>query len=476
MCVLRKALRTMNESKHAGAHEQVDVAVIGAGPAGMAVATFCAEHGLNVVVLDEQPAPGGQIYRGITNVSERIRKVLGPDYSAGDALVKVFQSSGVDYRPNTAVWEVTGERYLHLTHKGRTSSIQARQVVFATGAIERPFPIAGGTLPGVMNAGAAQILLKTSGATAMGPVVLAGCGPLLYLLATQYLSAGAQIAAVVDTTERADYWRALRYAAAAASDWRLSIKGLKLLRTLKRSGVPFFKGASDFQAVGENRIRQFKFTSDGKAYSIDANVLLLHHGVVPNTQFTWALRAPHDWSNEQLCWLPRTDSVGELEGASDIFVAGDSAAIIGAQAAATQGTLIGIEIAYRHGRLSQAGRDERMASLAGPLRKARQFRLFLDALYKPRMENRVPTDDVIVCRCEEITAGALRSYVALGCLGPNQLKSFSRCGMGPCQGRQCGLPVTEIIAAARKVEPEAVGYFRIRPPVKQVKLGELAED
>ena len=103
-----------------------------------------------------------------------------------------------------------------------------------------------------------------------------------------------------------------------------------------------------------------------------------------------------------------------------------------------------------------------------------RIRPFLDSLYRPRDENRVPKDEVIVCRCEEVTAGELRSFVKLGCLGPNQAKSFGRCGMGPCQGRLCGLTVTEVIADARSVPPETIGYYRIRPPIKPLTLGELA--
>jgi bacterioferritin-associated ferredoxin len=79
-----------------------------------------------------------------------------------------------------------------------------------------------------------------------------------------------------------------------------------------------------------------------------------------------------------------------------------------------------------------------------------------------------------VCRCEEVTAGQIRETVALGVVGPNQMKSFLRCGMGPCQGRLCGLTVTEMIADARGVPPQEVGYYRLRPPVKPVTLAELA--
>ena len=79
-----------------------------------------------------------------------------------------------------------------------------------------------------------------------------------------------------------------------------------------------------------------------------------------------------------------------------------------------------------------------------------------------------------MCRCEEVTAGQIRETVALGVVGPNQMKSFLRCGMGPCQGRLCGLTVTEMIADSRGVPPQEVGYYRLRPPVKPVTLAELA--
>ena len=117
---------------------------------------------------------------------------------------------------------------------------------------------------------------------------------------------------------------------------------------------------------------------------------------------------------------------------------------------------------------------EGMAGLRRALADVTRIRPFLDSLYRPRDVNRIPRSETIVCRCEEVTAGELRKFVELGCVGPNQAKSFGRCGMGPCQGRMCGLTVTEVIADARQVSPAEVGYYRIRPPIKPLTLGELA--
>ncbi len=340
--------------------------------------------------------------------------------------------------------------------------------------MERPFAIPGWTLPGVMTAGAAQILLKTAGIGPQGPVVLAGCGPLLYLLGWQYLRAGIPIAALVDTSRREDYWRARGHLLAALRAWPYLRKGVSLLRALRKGEVPHYTGAEQLQVEGEGQAQALSFVVDGKAQRVSADTVLLHQGVVPNIQFTQALRAQHRWDDAQLCFVPETDQWGALD-VPFISVAGDGAGIGGAQAAALQGQLSALGLARNLGQITPAQRDAQAAPLRAELERNLRIRPFLDALYRPREENRIPVrDDVTICRCEEVTAGDIRRFVELGCSGPNQAKSFGRCGMGPCQGRMCGLTVTEIIAKSRGLTPDEVGYYRIRPPIKPITLGELA--
>ncbi len=453
--------------------EAVDLVVIGAGPAGMSAAVAASEAGARVVLLDEQVAAGGQIYRAITETDARRLEVLGPDYAAGRALADAFAASGARHEAGVAVWEVTREHRVHGLQGGRVRSWQAQRVVLATGAMERPVPIPGWTLPGVMTAGAAQILLKAAQVVPAGGLVLAGCGPLLYLLAWQYLRAGVKIRAIVDTTDRADHRRALAHASGALRGWRVLAKGLKLMLALRRAGVPFHTEATGLAIEGQARAEAVRFRAGGREHRIEAEIVLLHQGVVPNTQFTWSLRATHRWDEAQLCWTPQASAWGELD-VPGIFIAGDGGGIGGALAAALQGRLAGLEAAQQLGRIDAAERDRRAAPARAELATQLAVRPFLDALYRPKL--RVPADDVIVCRCEEVTAGQLRSFVSLGCTGPNQAKSFGRCGMGPCQGRLCGLTVTEVIAEARGVSPAEVGYYRIRPPIKPITLGELARE
>lgn len=454
-----------------------DVAIIGAGPAGMAAAMELAARGIAVTVFDENPTPGGQIYRAIDAVAgERpeTATLLGPDYLHGRTLTAAFPGVGVDYRPGAAVWQVEGDGSLGYTQDGRARVMRARFIAVATGALERPVPVPGWTLPGVMTAGAAQLALKTADLVPEGPVVLAGNGPLLLLVAGQLADAGAPIAAVLETTGPADYLAAAPLLPRALRAPEYLKKGLAMRARLRRAGVPVLGGVKSFTIEAVGPAKAVSYVRHGRKAMVRAGLVLLHVGVVPNTQITRQAGCAHDWYAPQRYWRPRADAWGRTSIAS-LFVAGDGAAIEGALAAECSGRLSALEIAHALGRLGQEERD----AAAGPIRRsyARHTapRAMLDALFSPPTAVIAPAlDDVVVCRCEEITVATIRQAVAVGCLGPNQLKSYARPGMGPCQGRMCGLTVAEVIAAERGVPVSDVGYFRIRPPIKPLTIGELA--
>lgn len=470
---------SVSDSTSSFTTEPVDVVVVGAGPAGMSAATRLAHLGHSVVMLDEQDAIGGQIYRAIGNSDAQRKEILGSDYTAGEAIAQAFEQSGARYISHATVWQVTRDHSVHYLKNGKIGSFRTKRIVLACGALERPLPIPGWTLPGVLSAGAAQILLKSAKQVPASAPVLVGCGPLLYLLGWQYVQAGVPIRAIVDTTRHEDRWRAKRHLIAALRSWQFLSKGLHLLRTLRNAKVPFFEAADDLAiearrgSDGAHRAAALTFSSKGQTQRIEAEVILLHQGVVPNTQFTQALRATHRWDDAQLCFTSQTDAWGETD-VPGIFVAGDGAGIGGALAAAQQGILAALAVAAQLGSINAKERDSQAFTHRAELERVMRIRPFLDSLYRPRDAYRIPTGTTIVCRCEEVTANDLRSFVELGCLGPNQAKSFGRCGMGPCQGRMCGLTVTEVIADARKVRPAEVGYYRIRPPIKPLTLGELA--
>ena len=188
-----------------------DVVVIGAGPAGMAAATQTANAGLSTLVLDENAGVGGQIWRAITTTPVQSRPVLGADYWKGREVALACVASGAVHMAGATVWSLSSAREIAVSCGGRSRLLTARRVILATGAMERPFPIPGWTLPGVMTIGGAQTVLKTSGLVPTGRVVLAGSGPLLWLYADQLLRAGGAIQAILDTTDRTARAAALRH-------------------------------------------------------------------------------------------------------------------------------------------------------------------------------------------------------------------------------------------------------------------------
>ena len=455
-----------------------DLVVIGAGPAGMAAAVLAGELGLDTVLLDEQDSPGGQIYRAIERAGPdgTGKSPLGADYLAGRTLVEALRASRVRYRPGMTVWHIDpggaggdGAVSVSLLGPGGSETIAARRILLATGAIERPVPIPGWTLPGVMTAGAAQILLKTADLVPEGRTVLAGQGPLLYLAAIQLARAGAPPLLLLETTPRENYAASLRHSGGWWAGRRDLGKGLAMVAELRRLGVPVRRGVRGLRALGRSRLEAVAW----KGGEIAADHLLLHEGVIPNTQIGLALQLAQVWDEAQRCWRPAVDEWGRAS-LPNVAVAGDAAGIAGAAAAVLSGRLAALDAAHLLDRIDAAERDRRAAPLRADLARERAIRPFLDALYRPTDPVLCPADDVIVCRCEEIAAGRIRRAVRLGAQGPNQIKAFIRCGMGPCQGRLCGPLASAIIARARGASIEEVGTFRPRAPYKPITVGALA--
>ncbi|MGJ5136386.1 FAD-dependent oxidoreductase [Bradyrhizobium oligotrophicum] len=447
-------------------HDEYDVVVIGAGPAGLAATAATAGAGLSTLLLDENAGPGGQVWRAIHATPVKREALLGTDYWSGAEIAKAAETSGAEIIPRATVWSLDRNLELGVSIGGGSAFIKARRVIIATGAQERPFPIQGWTLPGVMTAGAAQTMLKSSGLVPDGPTVIAGQGPLLWLLAAQILRLGGRIDRILDTTPRANYIAALPHAFAFLTSPYFG-KGLAMMREV-RAKVRITSGVTELVAEGDGELSAVSYaTAGGKRETLAAELLLLHQGVVPNVNLAMAAGVEHRWNELQLCWTPVLDALGN-SSIPGIAIAGDGAGIGGAQAAVVRGWRAAgdaIKALRPHTKVL-----DRSAELA----RAERGRTFLDVLFQPAKQFRIPQGDTIVCRCEEITARDVLDSVAIGATGPNQLKAYRRTGMGPCQGRLCGLTVTELMAEARGKTPQEIGYYRLRAPVKPIMLSELA--
>ena len=451
-----------------------DLAVAGAGPAGMSAAIQAASLGLSVLVADEQPAPGGQVFRSVEAASGD-PALAGEFLDNGGALARDFRAAllpggSIEYQPRTTLWHVDlAAGVLSALCNGASEEIGFSRLLLATGAQERPVPIPGWTLPGVMGAGAAQILLKTAGIVPQGPLVIAGQGPLAWLLAVQLLRAGAGPVTLLETGSKGALWDAVR----AGGLWtgrRLLGKGVSLVREAKRCGLRVVRGARDLRAEGENRVQRVRWQGG----ELPCDTLLLHEGVVPSTHISRALGLEHRWDDAQLCWRPVLDEWGATSHAL-VAVAGDGGGIGGWEAAVATGRIVAIDAARRANRLDGRAAARAAAPHRASLAAAVALRPFLDRLYAPAPEVLAPRDDAtVVCRCEEVTAGQVRLAARLGATGPNQAKAYLRAGMGPCQGRMCGTTIAALIAAERGIPIAEAGVLRPRAPFKPLTVGELA--
>ena len=448
---------------------ECDVAIVGAGPAGLAAASVCARAGLETIVFDEADSPGGQAHRAITRSPNRDRAILGPEYWQGEKLVAEFRASGARYEPHSVVWSLSPELELAISRRGETLVASARSVILATGSMERPMPIPGGTLRGVEMLGAAQARLQSHEALPRGNAIIAGCGPLLWMAASQLLAAGAKVDAILETTAPDNRARALWHLPGFLFSPHLR-RAIRVLHAVK-SRVAVVPSVSELRAGGSGRLESVTYrTAGGDGRTLPADTLLLHQGVIPETHLAMAAGVEHRWDPLRLCWAPLVDPTGGTSVAG-VLLAGDAAGVAGAQAAAWRGVQSAIAVVQsmqpakkmHHARLAQTA-----------IAQFSRGRRFLDTLYQPAPRFRVPPDETVVCPCESITAAEVRAAIDDGATGPNQVKAFTRCGMGTCQGRVCGLPVTEMVAERCRIPAAQAGYFTARFPAKPVALAQIA--
>jgi len=338
--------------------------------------------------------------------------------------------------------------------------------------MERPVPFTGWTLPGVMAAGAADILYKSASVVPKGPIVVAGNGPLIPLITNHLLELGADIAAVVDTTPKSNIMKAAPHMPMALRDIPFLFKGLKMVVKMMRGKVPIYRNGSKVTALGADRVEHVRFVAGETTHIVEAATLLVHEGILPRTHMTRALGLEHAWNPVQRYWYPVCDENGK-SSRDGIYVAGDGVFVHGAAAAAAKGELAGIDAARALKVLTDEDVKRKRKRARKALGKALAPRKFVDGWFAPRKELYEVDDEVLVCRCEGVTASQIREAVKEGCHDVNDIKIRTRCGMGPCQGRMCGPALAEIAADALEREVPAVGSLRIRPPMRPVLFGEI---
>lgn len=439
--------------------------VVGAGPAGIRAAQALAAAGLRPVVVDEAAKGGGQIYRRQPDGFTRDAKTLyGTEAAKAEALHRTIDGLAIDHRPQTLVWNIEAGA-LDLLRDGQAERLPCSHLILATGATDRILPIPGWTLPGAYSLGAAQVALKYQGCGIGRRVAFIGTGPLLPLVASQYLKAGAQVAAVLDTARQADKLAALPGLLRGPA---VLAKGLRLIAALTAGGVPLHHGARPLRILGSERVEGLVWHDGEREHRIDCDAVAFGYGLRSETQLADLAGCRFRFEPLNRAWLPERDAAGR-SSVPGVYLAGDGAGIAGADAAELAGERAALALLEDLGWPVDRARS---AKLEAKLAAIGRFRRGLERAFPfPAGWAAQAPDDLVVCRCEEVSAGTLRATATRwGTPELNRLKALCRVGMGRCQGRMCGTAAAEILAAHRGVPVEAVGRLRGQAPVKPIPV------
>jgi len=417
---------------------QVDVAVVGAGPAGIAAASCAAESGARVVVIDESPSVGGQIWRP---------RLGQPHRGAARRWITRLERSGADVRTGASVIDAYRDDrnglVLRVEEQGRLVEVRADRLILATGARERFLPFPGWTLPGVVGIGGAQALLKAGMDVRGKRVVIAGSGPLLLPVAASLRGAGARVMFVAEQAA------SRRVASFALGLWRRPAALVDAVRYRAGfAGAPYRAGWWAREARGEASLREVVLTDGRRSRTIPCDLLCTGYGLVPNVELPRLMGC----AIERGVVAVDEEQRASVSGAS---CAGEPTGIGGVDLALVEGEIAGL---CAVGRLDEARR------LFAERARLRRMADAMEQAFAPRDELRaLVTPQTIVCRCEDVPAGALDAAWS-----PRQAKLYTRAGIGPCQGRVCGSALAFLYgwpADAVRAPVEPARLRSLQPPL-----------
>jgi NADPH-dependent 2,4-dienoyl-CoA reductase/sulfur reductase-like enzyme len=441
--------------------------VVGAGPAGIRAAQALVAAGLRPLVVDEAPACGGQIYRQRLVPDERSARALyGSEARKAEALHRDFAalSDSIDYWPQALLWNLR-DGVADIAVAGASRSIAYDGLILATGATDRILPLPGWTLPGVFTLGGAQVALKAQGCAIGSRVVFVGTGPLLYLVAWQYMRAGVAVAAVLDAAPFSAKFAMLRGLKLFPA---VVLRGMRFVAELRLRGVAIHSGVDNVRFEGDGAVSGVAWTQAGRAHRLACDGVGYGLALRSETQAADLAGCAFRFDERDRAWLPQRDSAGR-GSVRHVYLAGDGAGIAGADAAERTGERAALALCEdRH--LPYA--PERVAVLDAELARIGRFRDVLEAAFPyPTHWAAGLADETLLCRCEEISAGEAREAIErFDIVEINRLKAVSRVGMGRCQARICAGAAAELLAVQTGRSLDSVGRLRAQAPLKPVPL------
>ncbi len=468
------------------------VAIVGSGIGGLSAAVTLAGHGLDILLIDENIQPGGQLLRKSKKTVKKFFKFT-PDSmkTKGFSLMEGINDvdSTIDRIHQAQVLGVFKDRRL-LIHKeiketsGNIIEVRAEHLIFATGARERYLPFKGWTLPGVMSLGAAQILMKSYGVLPGFNTIIAGSSPLMMVLASEILSNQGKVATVLDENH---FSKNLSFLPLIQHHWPKLFEGAFYTAQMMRNQVPMVKRARILEARGNttfDAVIMAKTTPEGQVihgtetkYTADA--LAIGYGFVPNIELAVQAGCDIEYQKGKGGWVVTADK--NLESSVDsVFAVGEITGISGGKKSYIQGKIAAISILKKLGKINFKKQGLRLSKQMKHLHslnhKQTAYAAFLNHLCQvPPNAYQQIHDDTLICRCENITMGTIKKAIRQGFITSGGIKKATRCGMGRCQGRICGTVISDIVMALTKKKHEEIGPSLSRAPVKNVAVSSFLD-
>jgi NADPH-dependent 2,4-dienoyl-CoA reductase/sulfur reductase-like enzyme len=412
---------------------QFQTLVVGGGPAGIAAAVRAAESGLRVGLIDDNPAPGGQIWRSGAKAAPSRH---GHEFRWRSRLLtaRITQLQG------WSVFDQPSPGILSAERRGETTDLGYESLIVATGARERFLPFPGWTLPNAMGVGAIQAMVKSGLPIAGKRVVIAGSGPLLLAVCASLRSAGARVLCVC---EQASLRQLLPFVLSLPATPGKITEGLRYKAATWR--VPFHTSSWPVGADGDEQLRSVRLSIGGRMKQMDCDYLACGFHLVPNLELAALLGCRIEDRAVVVDQWQQTSQPG-------IYCAGEPTGIGGLELSLIEGQIAG---------LASASRLQQAQSLFPERTKLRGFAARLEKAFALRSDLKdLAQADTLLCRCEDVPFGAVRQHPSW-----RSAKLHTRCGMGPCQGRICGAATDFLLGW---------NADSIRPPLFPTLLSSLA--
>ena len=465
--------------------KKVDLVVLGAGPAGVAAANVASKEGAEVVIIDENSSAGGQIYRAPPNEFQPQNSFKSDEFREGEKQRNILENSNLTALFKHRVWSVSSDLVVSTVGPNGLSSWHARSLIIANGALERIIPFPGWTIPGVIGLAASTILLKSQYVLPGQSTVVAGCGPLLIAVANGIIKSGGKVSAIIDLNSKSDWIKAFPRLLSKPDQL---FKGMSWYVNIMKAGIKIYGGHAVTNTKQVDNVLRISIAPINSAGSIldsknqkivEGDCLAIGHGLFPSTEITRLLKAKHIYDPLKGGWVPLIDD-DFRSSIPGVYIAGDATGISGAFSAVQKGRIAGMAAVRDLNMMSSKIYKAKNKSERTTLKKNENFGKAAVRLMKFRPELiQTITSETIVCRCEDVFRSEIDEAIESGARDLNQLKAWTRCGMGPCQGRTCSEAIEAILASkvgSRELAGQWTGRTPLRPiPIDQI-IGEYSYD